>query len=97
MIRRPPRSTLFPYTTLFRSVRAAHGKCPRGDENRERRTFCLRHPYPARDVSQPVRNRGAGSGGKNGGGRFGEEIGKNKDRERGGEGERGGLGGWRIL
>src|SRR2546429_6969142 len=23
MIRRPPRSTLFPYTTLFRSVRAA--------------------------------------------------------------------------
>src|SRR5256885_7089635 len=26
MIRRPPRSTLFPYTTLFRSVfKAAHG------------------------------------------------------------------------
>src|SRR3712207_9249423 len=24
MIRRPPRSTLFPYTTLFRSVRAGH-------------------------------------------------------------------------
>src|SRR2546422_1166584 len=24
MIRRPPRSTLFPYTTLFRSVRLAH-------------------------------------------------------------------------
>src|SRR3712207_7014573 len=24
MIRRPPRSTLFPYTTLFRSVRALH-------------------------------------------------------------------------
>src|SRR2546422_6923443 len=24
MIRRPPRSTLFPYTTLFRSRRAAH-------------------------------------------------------------------------
>src|SRR5580698_11132601 len=24
MIRRPPRSTLFPYTTLFRSVRHAH-------------------------------------------------------------------------
>src|SRR5688572_31178958 len=24
MIRRPPRSTLFPYTTLFRSVRAAN-------------------------------------------------------------------------
>src|SRR3712207_7281404 len=25
MIRRPPRSTLFPYTTLFRSCRDAHG------------------------------------------------------------------------
>src|SRR5258706_5711312 len=25
MIRRPPRSTLFPYTTLFRSEAAAHG------------------------------------------------------------------------
>src|SRR2546430_9775644 len=24
MIRRPPRSTLFPYTTLFRSMRAGH-------------------------------------------------------------------------
>src|ERR1051325_8218006 len=27
MIRRPPRSTLFPYTTLFRSARAAWGSC----------------------------------------------------------------------
>src|SRR6266496_4792215 len=25
MIRRPPRSTLFPYTTLFRSARVQHG------------------------------------------------------------------------
>src|SRR3712207_8311627 len=32
MIRRPPRSTLFPYTTLFRSIAAAAsafaGRCP---------------------------------------------------------------------
>src|SRR3712207_7137409 len=28
MIRRPPRSTLFPYTTLFRSP--INGKCPEG-------------------------------------------------------------------
>src|SRR5690349_23854134 len=32
MIRRPPRSTLFPYTTLFRSCRPARGRtgspCP---------------------------------------------------------------------
>src|SRR2546422_10623640 len=26
MIRRPPRSTLFPYTTLFRSTRSAFGR-----------------------------------------------------------------------
>src|SRR5438034_3609364 len=51
MIRRPPRSTLFPYTTLFRSVlrrpssdrRAAlrlgdvrHGKRPQGDRKSTR-------------------------------------------------------------
>src|SRR5437588_10923395 len=34
MIRRPPRSTLFPYTTLFRSPLAA-----RGGERREGRHF----------------------------------------------------------
>src|SRR3989338_10653712 len=28
MIRRPPRSTLFPYTTLFRSKRAAESNTP---------------------------------------------------------------------
>src|SRR5438552_10623461 len=27
MIRRPPRSTLFPYTTLFRSIVLAGGRC----------------------------------------------------------------------
>src|SRR3712207_6906684 len=30
MIRRPPRSTLFPYTTLFRSPREAHRRRLRG-------------------------------------------------------------------
>src|SRR3712207_8040202 len=29
MIRRPPRSTLFPYTTLFRSQAVAHDGVPR--------------------------------------------------------------------
>src|SRR2546427_5867133 len=28
MIRRPPRSTLFPYTTLFRSYKATFGDAP---------------------------------------------------------------------
>src|SRR3712207_9224991 len=42
MIRRPPRSTLFPYTTLFRSQRnqAAH--------RRRRRLSQPRSPAPAR-------------------------------------------------
>src|SRR2546430_13650216 len=31
MIRRPPRSTLFPYTTLFRSLQCAEQKRPRAD------------------------------------------------------------------
>src|SRR5258708_14740404 len=47
MIRRPPRSTLFPYTTLFRSKRVmliglgllacaqAHGDAPAGPTNRD--------------------------------------------------------------
>src|SRR3712207_960956 len=30
MIRRPPRSTLFPYTTLFRSEAGGHGPAPGG-------------------------------------------------------------------
>src|SRR5687768_17994903 len=37
MIRRPPRSTLFPYTTLFRSTTAAAGRCARPATESERR------------------------------------------------------------
>src|SRR5256885_3311176 len=45
MIRRPPRSTLFPYTTLFRSLPArlrhqAHAQRTRGN-----------HPVPARRIT----------------------------------------------
>src|SRR3712207_8003821 len=44
MIRRPPRSTLFPYTTLFRSAQARHPRTalrhlvgpPRGDQEGQR-------------------------------------------------------------
>src|SRR5258708_23777487 len=39
MIRRPPRSTLFPYTTLFRSVELAHqhqgAAQPQGGQGRD--------------------------------------------------------------
>src|SRR5690554_7778994 len=43
MIRRPPRSTLFPYTTLFRSAPAprARGREPRGPDDRAQRILLL--------------------------------------------------------
>src|SRR3712207_8681091 len=47
MIRRPPRSTLFPYTTLFRSVgaeRVAQQADPRPG-GRDRDTLAARHPF----------------------------------------------------
>src|SRR2546427_9494962 len=37
MIRRPPRSTLFPYTTLFRSPHARHTRHARQSKHPERR------------------------------------------------------------
>src|SRR2546430_4133450 len=49
MIRRPPRSTLFPYTTLFRS-----GSLPHADQERlrgacRRRVDLPLHPVPPRE------------------------------------------------
>src|SRR2546430_4374845 len=43
MIRRPPRSTLFPYTTLFRSVRASRRRRRRRGSSRG---ACCRCPWP---------------------------------------------------
>src|SRR5438552_18275484 len=37
MIRRPPRSTLFPYTTLFRSQRTARPRLPGRDQPDQQR------------------------------------------------------------
>src|SRR5256885_9107420 len=48
MIRRPPRSTLFPYTTLFRSVRRSRGPRPHVPRRR------------SRGVGGPPRRRHAG-------------------------------------
>src|SRR5256885_6504134 len=42
MIRRPPRSTLFPYTTLFRSERGG-GEKHRGDRRVDRPAAAKRH------------------------------------------------------
>src|SRR5438034_7003677 len=52
MIRRPPRSTLFPYTTLFRSVRS-------GDSYWQRQAECVRGPACARRqiLACPFRRR----------------------------------------
>src|SRR2546427_9882347 len=43
MIRRPPRSTLFPYTTLFRSLPGVHvGESHAGSERGANRLLCDR-------------------------------------------------------
>src|SRR3712207_7078380 len=56
MIRRPPRSTLFPYTTLFRSrgdgrrpVRDVRGDCGGGDAARDGVPCGRAAALPARD------------------------------------------------
>src|SRR3989441_4581355 len=46
MIRRPPRSTLFPYTTLFRSPVRHLVVGDDGQARRERRQQVLRRPGP---------------------------------------------------
>src|SRR5256885_10052634 len=52
MIRRPPRSTLFPYTTLFRSVerRQPVRPPPRADPRREGVPGRGRHHHARREV-----------------------------------------------
>src|SRR3712207_7095388 len=42
MIRRPPRSTLFPYTTLFRSRRVRRRRRAAGDDPPRRRRLLVR-------------------------------------------------------
>src|SRR3989304_3925563 len=49
MIRRPPRSTLFPYTTLFRSRK--NGSCSRSV------SACVREPFLAIETSGMLRDR----------------------------------------
>src|SRR3712207_7249891 len=56
MIRRPPRSTLFPYTTLFRSSRSARREC------RPHRARHARGRGPARLGRQHRRREGRRDG-----------------------------------
>src|SRR2546430_7432205 len=44
MIRRPPRSTLFPYTTLFRSGNPGPPPPRRSEKQRDRPLFCRCFP-----------------------------------------------------
>src|SRR3989454_6000527 len=62
MIRRPPRSTLFPYTTLFRLGRRAH---PRRRRHRGRRSRGLGGGLraPAHGGRRPPRGGEGGGGG----------------------------------
>src|SRR3712207_8369695 len=62
MIRRPPRSTLFPYTTLFRSrARAAGPRRPRRAAGAPARIAAGAGTAPTRppDAGGPTRRRGA--------------------------------------
>src|SRR5438445_9726090 len=43
MIRRPPRSTLFPYTTLFRSSQCLHVRVFRFPQSRQADVYRLNH------------------------------------------------------
>src|SRR3712207_8612685 len=64
MIRRPPRSTLFPYTTLFRSLPTAHagiapnGPAPDPDTHVER----SRRLYGVPPTGRGEAGRGRGTG-----------------------------------
>src|SRR5256885_6710639 len=62
MIRRPPRSTLFPYTTLFRSVSTGAPARASTLLLGERQRPCrLDHDLPTRDRTAIDERRGAGT------------------------------------
>src|SRR3712207_7845703 len=55
MIRRPPRSTLFPYTTLFRSSRR---RSPLAEQQLHRGTVRTAHRIVPSSTAVPSRRRG---------------------------------------
>src|SRR5690349_22193210 len=54
MIRRPPRSTLFPYTTLFRSPRGTDRPTHRPPRRISCPTLCARVRVPVKAASKPT-------------------------------------------
>src|SRR2546426_8281911 len=72
MIRRPPRSTLFPYTTLFRSEAM-------GDDGR--RTVTRAHPVVQREEAPHEFSRGPSGGAKERGPRHSTGVTEPQDRK----------------
>src|SRR5256885_16221945 len=68
MIRRPPRSTLFPYTTLFRSLVSTHGHIQRLDgllaPDEQRNHHVRIDHYVAQRQHRHVLERGGDGGGR---------------------------------
>src|SRR3712207_8608617 len=58
MIRRPPRSTLFPYTTLFRSAPSTSRGIAARSPRRDALQFRARESSTARTCRSPVREEG---------------------------------------
>src|SRR2546427_3511763 len=83
MIRRPPRSTLFPYTTLFRS----EARCNRREPSHRDRAD------PGQRYDRDLRPRGGRKGGhrRSGAARGGREGGGERARGGGAPGPGGGL------
>src|SRR5256885_11375578 len=63
MIRRPPRSTLFPYTTLFRSPDDAGVTSGRGADHAARAVRLSRQQRPQPDGGSSVQREGASTRG----------------------------------
>src|SRR5256885_6132353 len=63
MIRRPPRSTLFPYTTLFRSVLQRRRQALREQQRRrrEQQELLRERELPVRELQRRGRGGGAGA------------------------------------
>src|SRR2546427_7795545 len=57
MIRRPPRSTLFPYTTLFRSHLPLPRRRPKRNQHRSRNSVNRRGPFRPRPKPAPSPSR----------------------------------------
>src|SRR2546429_5451238 len=57
MIRRPPRSTLFPYTTLFRSVGRGGGAYSSSALNGGRRSKISKHCFRSEEHTSELQSR----------------------------------------